>query len=144
MEHPRNPLRELWESPAQPTIFPPDVWRFLNWPLGKDPTGRTRRDLLITEWKEEGWLGEPDSKTERKRKSLFFGEGGAYAVDDLRTRARMLQVLKTHVNLMNQDIDLLLREVLVTNVRDQERQPPPAYDLLKTPVSVEPESASPM
>lgn len=117
LEHPRNPLREVWQPPQNPAIFPSVVWRHLNWPLGNDPSKRTRRDMLITEWKQEGWLGEPGSTIERKRLDLFFGDGGPYTVDDLRTRARMLQVLKTHINLLNQDIDLLLREILVGSVR---------------------------
>ncbi|MGH7231336.1 MAG: hypothetical protein ACREJU_08255 [Nitrospiraceae bacterium] len=137
LEHSRNPLREVWERPSEPTIFPSSVWRYLNWPLADDPSRKSRRDKLITEWKEEGWLGEPGSKVELKRKELFFGDGGTYTVEDLRTRSRMMQVLKTHVNLLSQDIDLLLREILITGVRDTDRPPAPSPPRLKTKISLD-------
>jgi hypothetical protein len=107
--HQRNLLRDIWEGPAYSTLFPPSVWRYLNWPP-KD-SGQSIRDRLVSHWGEEGRLGRPGKEMER-RKALFFGDGGVYAIEELRIRAEMLDQLKADVNLMSQDLNLLLREIL--------------------------------
>ena len=106
--HERNMLREVWEGPEQPRLFQNSVWRYLTTASDVAPT---LRESLIAEWREDGNLGSPGSETERHRIALFFGEGGLYSLDELRARADMFDSLRAVVNLMNQDLNLLFREV---------------------------------
>jgi len=110
--HPDNTnlLRELWEAPQAPTLFPGSVWRFLNWPLNEEAEYRTRREELIAEWRNDGLISEPGKPDPRA--TLLFGTGGTYDIDDLRARAQMLEVLKTSLNVMVQYLYLLSQEVL--------------------------------
>jgi len=105
-----NLLRELWEVPQVPTMFPVSVWRFLNWPLSEDADYRTRRDELVAEWRYDGLIGE-SSQLDR-RATLFFGTGGTYNIEDLRARAQMMEVIKTSLSVMMQYLYLLSQEVL--------------------------------
>lgn len=110
--HARNILKEVWEGPAQSTLIPVSVWRFLNRPLGDDSEHRSFRETLISQWQEDGRLGKRGSDTEQRRLALFFGEGGIYEIEDLRSRASMLDLLEADVNLMSEHLQLLMREVL--------------------------------
>ncbi len=107
---PQNFLRELWEAPQTPTLFPAIVWRFLNWPLIEEPEHSTRREVLIAEWRDDGFIAKVG--TMDRRTTLLFGEGGIYEIEDLRVRAQMLEELKTYVNMMVQQLHLLSQEVL--------------------------------
>jgi hypothetical protein len=104
-----NLLRELWEAPQVPTMFPVSVWRFLNWPLSEETDYRTRRDELIAEWRNDGLIGE-SSQLDR-RATLLFGTGGTYNIDDLRARAQMMEVIKTSLSVMMQYLYLFSQEV---------------------------------
>lgn len=110
--HQRNLLKEVWDGPDHSSLMPPSVWRHLNQPLTDDPESRSLRETLIARWRQHGRLGKPDSEVERRRISLFFGEGGTYGIDDLRARAAMLDLLEADITLMSQDLELLLQEVL--------------------------------
>lgn len=81
-------------------------------PLPEDPDQYSLRESLIMRWRQDGRLGEAGSELEQRRTKLFFGEGGSYSIDDLRDRAAMLELLKTDVNLMNQDLERLMEEIL--------------------------------
>jgi len=105
-----NLLRELWEAPRTPTVFPVTVWRFLNWPLTEEAEYRTRRDELIAEWQNDGLIGARG--TQDRRATLVFGPGGVYEIDDLYARAQMLEVVKTSLSVMVQYLSHLSQEVL--------------------------------
>ena len=109
--HSRNLLRDLREGPEQSDVFPPTVWRYLNWPFKEG--GETIRQHLLSHWRAEGRFGEAGSKTERHRLALFFENGGTYSIEELRDRAEMLDNLKAEMSLMNQDFNLLLQEILL-------------------------------
>lgn len=111
-QHGRNLLREVWEGPDQPALFPMSVWRFLNRPLRDDPGQRSLRKTLIARWHQDGRLGEAGSDTERRRVALFFGRGGAYEIEDLRARAAMMDLLEAEVDLMSHDLERLMQEAL--------------------------------
>lgn len=112
LSHQRNLLKEVWDGPDHSSLMPPSVWRHLNRPLTDDPGSRSLRETLIARWRQHGRLGKLDSEVERRRISLFFGEGGTYGIDDLRARAAMLDLLEADISLMTQDLELLLQEVL--------------------------------
>jgi hypothetical protein len=109
LTHTRNLMADVWQGDESPKQFPDPVWRYLNWPL-REGSKRTRRDSIVWNWRER--LGKPGSKQERRRADLFFGGGGIYRIAELRYRSEMLGLLKTHVNLMTQDLNLLFRETL--------------------------------
>jgi hypothetical protein len=124
--HTRNMLRELWKNPKEPEIFPLPVWRYLHIPQYTDPQQRTLREQLIAGWEGEGRLGEEGNEETRKRKKLIFGDGGHYGANDLRARAEMLYMLRSTLNLLLQDVELLLREVLVREmIFEQKTESPP-------------------
>jgi hypothetical protein len=68
---------------------------------------------VLQTWNAEGRLGEPGSHREKQRKALLFGEGGLYDSDDLHVREAMLHQLESNIQLMHQDLETLLREVLL-------------------------------
>ncbi len=111
--HPRNLLREVWEGPRTSRLFPHSVWRYLTRESKAKLEGKTYRTELIKSWKQEGGLGEPGSDIEQKRIALLFSDGGVYELQDLRARAAMLKLLSSMVELMHQDLEMLIRQVLI-------------------------------
>lgn len=111
--HQRNLLQEVWIGPKESVLIPPSVWRHMTRPLPEDPGQYSLRESLIMRWRQDGRLGEAGSELEQRRISLFFGEGGSYSIEDLRDRAAMLELLKTDVNLMSQDLERLMEEILL-------------------------------
>jgi hypothetical protein len=74
---------------------------------------RTFRDELINGWRQEGRLGAEGSAEERKRIQLLFAEGGTYRSSDLVVRGQMLDMLRATIVLMNRELELLIREVMI-------------------------------
>ena len=112
--HPHNHLQAFWDGVGKEReYFPPGVWRFLTEPNIRDVEGHSLRDVLLETWTAEGRLGEPGSRQEKQRKALLFGEGGLYESEDLHVREAMLHQLESSIQLMHQDLETLLREVLV-------------------------------
>ena len=111
--HPRNHLEALKDDSKRNDYFPPRVWRFLTQPDMRDLEGHSLREVLLQAWREEGRLGEAGSRREQERESLIFGRGGVYDADDLHIREAMLQQLESSIQLMHQDLETLLREVLI-------------------------------
>lgn len=109
LKHGRNLMADIWYGSESGRHFPTPVWRYLNWPV-REASKRSRRDNIIGSWRAR--LGKAGSRQERRRMELFFGEGGIYRINELRHRSEMLGLLKTHVNLMTQDLNLLFRETL--------------------------------
>jgi len=105
---PRNPLREVWDRPAESQIFPLTVWLFLNQP---DAQGRTALDLLQAEWRTSDLLGDPGSAEEAESLALLMGKGGDYTADQLEVRGILLDLLEASVALLHQDLRILLREI---------------------------------
>lgn len=111
--HPRNLLREIWEGPRTSRLFPPSVWRYLTRQRKAKLEGETYRAELIEGWRQEGRLGEPGSDIEQRRIALFFSDGGIYELQELRARVAMLNLLAGMVKLMHQDLEMLIRQVLI-------------------------------
>lgn len=109
--HPRNLLREIWEGPPNPVLFPDVIWRFLNRPLEEDPN-TSLRTVIIARWRRDGRLGKPGSDLEQRRIALLFGEGGNYNVEDLQARAQMFNMLQSQVALTSEYLERFLRELL--------------------------------
>ena len=120
--HPHNHLQAFWDGEEkQREFFPPGVWRFLTEPDIRDVEGHSLRDVLVETWNEQGRLGDPGSQEEQRRKALLFGDGGLYDSDDLHVREAMLQQLESSIQLMHQDLETLLREVLLRQALEEDR-----------------------
>lgn len=112
-EHPDNVLREVWEEPTKPQYISPSVWVFLNRPMNEQDEHRTFREELINGWRQEGRLGAEGSEEEHKRIQLLFADGGTYRSSDLVVRGQMLDMLRATIVLMNRELELLIREVMI-------------------------------
>ena len=115
--HDRNLLQEIWQDPPEPRMFSPIVWRFLH---RSHPEAESPRDQLLNAWRQGGRLGEQGSDEERKRRDLIFGEGGRYAVTDLRARASMLETLEASIRLIYEELEVLLREIRSHGIHSSE------------------------
>lgn len=118
--HPHNHLAAFWNGEKEHVFFSERVWRFLTEPDIRDLEGHSLRDVILQAWREEGRLGEPGSAQEQERLKLFLGEGGMYSADDLHAREAMLQQLESSIQLMHQDLETLLREVLIRQALEED------------------------
>lgn len=121
--HPHNHLEAFWNGEGkEKEFFSPGVWRFLTEPDIRDLEGHSLRDVLVQTWNEQERLGKPGSRQEKERKALLFGEGGLYDSDDLHVREAMLHQLESSIQLMHQDLETLLREVLLRQALEEDRE----------------------
>jgi len=60
----------------------------------------------VNHWRREGLIEEPEEAL------VYFGGGGRYEIDDLRTRIVMLDMVKAEVNRMHQQLSVMLQEVV--------------------------------
>jgi hypothetical protein len=125
-EHKDNMLRELWDNPTAPVYTPPAVWDFLNRPIKDEASSRTFREELINNWRQEGRLGPLGSEEEQRRIGLLFSDGGPYRSADLIVRGQMLDMLRASILLMNQELEILIRELMIqVAVEKKSEQPGP-------------------
>lgn len=117
--HPHNHLAAFWQGDRNNVFFSERVWRFLTLPNIRDLEGHSLRDVMLEAWREEGRLGAPGSAQEQSREKLFFGEGGIYTSEDLHAREAMLQQLESSIQLMHQDLETLMREVLIRQALEE-------------------------
>ncbi len=97
--HPRNMLTDVWNGPAESSVFPPLVWAYLSRPEFSNAQSKPIRERIVERWQRYEALAEDASAG-----ALILGAGGVYDVDLLRRRADMLDQLKAEVDLMNQDL----------------------------------------
>jgi hypothetical protein len=118
--HPRNHLAAVWDGAPHSEYFSRHAWRFLTEPGFRDLEGHSLRDVMVQTWQEEGRLGEPGSAREKERRELLFGSGGIYDSEQLHVREAMLQQLESSIQLMHQELETLLREVLMRQALEEE------------------------
>ena len=120
--HPHNHLQAFWDGEGREReYFSRSVWRFLTESNIRDVEGHSLRDVLVETWNEARRLGEPGSREEKRRKELLFGHGGLYDSEDLHVREAMLHQLESSIQLMHQDLETLLREVLLQQAAEEDR-----------------------
>lgn len=117
--HPRNHLTAVWDGSPQSEFFSQRAWRFLTEPGIRGLEGNSLRDVMLQTWQEEGKLGEVGSVREKERIALLFGSGGLYDSEELHVREAMLQQLESSIQLMHQELETLLREVLIRQAREE-------------------------
>lgn len=108
--HPSNLLKEVWENPEQPRYFPGPVWRFLREPIDG---AQSLREQLVASWRDMSRIKGEDEEQRQRRFTLLFGTGGVYTIEDLRAREAMLEMLAAAIDLMDEELELLVREMLV-------------------------------
>ena len=117
--HPRNHLAAVWDGSPKSEFFSKRAWRFLTTPGIRGLEGNSLRDVMLQTWQEEGKLGEVGSGREKERIALLFGSGGLYDSEELHVREAMLQQLESSVQLMHQELETLLREVLIRQALEE-------------------------
>lgn len=120
--HPHNHLAPVWGNSTPLEFFSPRVWRFLTEPGNRELGGHSLRDVMLQTWQEEGKLGESGSLREKERKELLFGAGGIYDSEQLHVRETMLHQLESSIQLMHQELETLLREVLLRQAVEEETE----------------------
>ena len=118
--HPHNHLAAVWHGSLQSEFFSERAWRFLTDPGIRDLEGQSLRDVMLQTWQEEGRLGEPGSVREKERERLLFGSGGVYDSEQLHVREAMLEQLESSIQLMHQELETLLREILMRQAVEEE------------------------
>ena len=108
--HDKNVLKDIWENPKEARYFPGPVWRFLNEPTAE---GTSLREQLVTSWKDLSRLKGQTGEEQQQRFGLLFGAGGVYTIGDLRSRGAMLEMLAAAIDLMHEELEVLVREMLV-------------------------------
>jgi hypothetical protein len=98
--HPRNLLADFWSGPAVSSNYPPAIWAYLNRPSFSNEQRRSIRENTVERWLSYGF-------SDKDMASLFFGSGGEYNAEQLRTRAAMLAQVNAEVELMNQELSAL-------------------------------------
>jgi len=107
-DHPRNLLADVWRRPELSGDFPPALWFVLT---NKDFSNEQRHSIahnVRARWVAYGYVEEPDGG------GPYFGAGGKYTRDALRTRTNMLEELQAAVRLIHQNLQALLAKVVAT------------------------------
>jgi hypothetical protein len=113
LDHPRNPLADVWFGPKESSVFPPVVWGYLTQPEFSNDQRQPIRANLVDRWIRFQGIRKDDPKIV----ALLFGAGGTYDEKTLRMRASMIDQLKAEVDLMNQDIAALAARVRAAQER---------------------------
>lgn len=107
----RNALKEIWEGNETSTSFPPSVWYYLNYHNPNDKNHPPIRTQILEKWISFGQISDDNPKEKQELVELYFGKGGEYTADQLQNRADMYDQLKSHINLMKQDLQVLSIEL---------------------------------
>jgi hypothetical protein len=104
-EHQRNLLAAIASGEDPERVLPPFVFLFATTP---DEQGRTLRDEILADWREviaDNYPAEQRALVE----TILYGEGGLYDAKLLDVREQLLDILETHVDGINQELELLYR-----------------------------------
>ncbi len=102
IEHRDNILAEVKEGGAKTTFIPPAIWYYINHE-NASRNGKSLRQLLLDRWQIYN-LDEGDD-------NVLFMEGGLYSAEMLKNRADMLDQLEAQIDLMQQDLLGLSKEI---------------------------------
>jgi hypothetical protein len=91
------------------------VWRLLTEPRGEDPS---LRDLILADWRRG--MEQLDGTG---LEDLLF-QKGVKGLEALRVRTTMLETLSTNMDLIQQDIELLLRTIILRELPTLETSSP--------------------
>lgn len=100
LQHPRNVLKDIWDTPDTSAIYSPFIWYVLNEKRFSNSGKLSLAESIKQRWKEF----DLQDKGSPKEVQLFFGTGGIYTADDLHTRAAMINELQSTIRSVNQDL----------------------------------------
>jgi hypothetical protein len=108
-----NMLARLFDRPAAlRSIYPDDVWMYLNSPPSGIP--QTRLQALLAEWAETGRIGRPDLPQSQGKIDLLtssMNKGAKLSIDTITDRLAMVADVRGRVLLMKRDLANLLRSL---------------------------------
>ncbi|WP_424810977.1 hypothetical protein [Roseococcus sp. YIM B11640] len=105
-----NLLNEVFRQPANSSLFPPTVWRYLT--RRDTPDSRSIAEEIVAEWRSAGLIDEDDIEP-------LFDPEGEFSVGDMERRDAMLDLLEARIALMSRDLRLLLEEVVYRPVPER-------------------------
>jgi len=97
---------------AIPSIYPEEVWSYLNAALPSKPDTGTRREQLIAKWRREGRIARDASpKGERRIDSISsnLSQVRKLSISDLDNRIAMLLDVRATVSLMKRGLSEIVR-----------------------------------
>lgn len=109
--HPRNVLREIWNGEETSSMFPPALWYYLNYFNPQQVERNSLRYQILEGWMSFEQISSTQGQKKRSLFEVFFGDGGMYSSDQLKTRANMLDQLEAQISLMKQDLKALATEL---------------------------------
>ncbi len=103
--HQRNLLGPIVRGEDPDELYPSFVFRMLLLP---DPEGETLRDEILIDWQRI--LADAFPPGQRAlAESVLYGTGGIYDEQLIEVHEQMFDVLESHLNAVNQELDLLYR-----------------------------------
>jgi hypothetical protein len=97
---------------AIPSVYPEEVWSYLNSAAPSQPNMGTRREQLIAKWRSEGRLKQDGSpKGERRIEALSsnISRMRKLSINELSDRVAMLLDVRARVSLMKRGLSEILR-----------------------------------
>lgn len=103
VSHEVNLLREIYDDDAGwSNIIPPAVWYYIHEKRVAIQGGSIREQMVDT-WNSFQIQNDLD---------LYLSDGGVYTEEQLRTRASMLDLISSNIELMKQDLLVFRREIV--------------------------------
>lgn len=100
--HPRNALADVWHEREHSEIFPPPIWFVLKQERFSNDQKHSIVHNIRRRWVDAGYVDASGTG------APYFGSDGEYALDELRTRANMLNQVQAAVRLIHQNLQDLL------------------------------------
>ncbi|HRP88937.1 MAG TPA: hypothetical protein PKX92_02750 [Edaphocola sp.] len=107
--HERNTIGEIWNNVPVSKTLPPSIWYYLNYEDSLDKK-HSLRELLVEHWEVFGQVKKRE-EMDNGTTEIYFGKGGKYSSDELKTRAEMFGQIEVYIRLMKQDLEILSTEL---------------------------------
>lgn len=109
--HERNALKDVWEGSKTSSVYPESIWYYLNYHNENEQNSKSLRHQIVEKWTNFGQIAETEKPEEREKLiELYFGKGGRYTSEQLKSRADMLDQVESNITLMKQDLMTLAVE----------------------------------
>jgi hypothetical protein len=112
-----NMLAPFFSEPQEHSVYPADIWDYLNSPPEGAASLPTRREQLLAEWRRAGRFLPLDSPQSKSKIALLAGTDASnkkLSMDLLSERAAMLADVREEVSAMKRVLAEILREVRVS------------------------------
>ena len=105
---------------AIPSVYPEEVWSYLNSAAPSQPAKGTRREQLIAKWRSEGRIapdGSPKGELKIESVSGNISHARKLSIDELDDRVAMLLDVRAGVSLMKRELSGILRGIISNSNR---------------------------